>query len=238
MSLDYFVKEGNVVKTYTEREFIIGAVIANPTNSDLVITAVNVKTVSFESITSRILRQSKFNGIVEPLQFEFIPKDYPEGECAILERNQLIEVKSGKSEYLKFILSDNAKPGFYQLIFDLVGRFRQKTFSVYSSVFALNKLDPQADILNLHVVGKYYDTPVKEILNLDESSWAQLKLNPELKFLGQTFVGSMSGEQHETWKVIEMGQEGDRLLLDLKIPIQEELQSSQSFLNQILKGFQ
>lgn len=234
-SFDYFLRDKAIVKAFSEQKFIVRAIINNPTNSDLTINEVNVRTVSFEPLNSRLLRQYKMKGIVEPIKLEFSPKDYPEGQSSLLSQSEIIEIKSGTHDHLSFILARKTRPGFYQFIFELIGRFRQQTIKMYSPVFAMNKVHDNADIVRLCVVGKYYDSPVEKILSLTNEQWELLKAHKEsMIFLGQTMFGAIAGEQQKTWKIIEMGAEQETELLDLGIPLEEKLYSSEDALGNIL----
>ncbi len=162
-------------KAYTEHNCIINATFHNPTQDNLTIHQINVLTLDYKTVDSRILRQFKFKGIVEPVKFEFNLKNVEGGKIELLLDSKLLEVKPNSTEHISLILSDQLIPGYYQFVIEICGRFRQKTFEMYSQVFSAHKPHLSADIVQLFVIGNHQDDPVRDILTLSDLEWDFLK---------------------------------------------------------------
>ncbi|MEO8149642.1 MAG: hypothetical protein ABI723_18535 [Bacteroidia bacterium] len=241
-SYDYFQLDDEVIKAYSEVDFRLTATIANKTNKNFIVQGIKVKTLKFENTNGlRVLRQYKQKGIITPLKLTFIPKQFSEGEVELLSKN-LLEVKSNSNEFLEFKLSQKCDKGYYELIFEINCVEGGRTFSLYSPIFQLHKKSFKNDLLNLCVVGKYYDTPVYNILNLDDKTWFTIKREyPNcLKFLGPTdndtvqekesdktwTINLLKGKRSKSDGVYSLDIKSSRqtkLLADLKIPIEEHI---------------
>jgi hypothetical protein len=245
-SYDYFILEGKTIKAYSEVDFCLTATLTNTTKRTFIVQEVIVRTLKFESTDSfKILRQFKQKGLIEPLKLTFIPKEYSGGETK-LNNGRLIEVKNGSNEYVQFKLSKKCDPGYYELIFEINCVEGGKSFSLFSSVFCLHKKSVRNDIVNLCIVGKYYDTPVTDILNLELKAWQIIKRDypNRLKYLGPTDNDTLDKKNMgNTWtinllkgkKQKENGRHSlevkssrkSEMLIDLKIPIEEALYTMQ-----------
>jgi hypothetical protein len=241
-SYDYFKLDNEIVKAYSEVDFRLNATVTNKTNRTFIIQEIKVKTLRFVSIgRKRVLRQFKQKGNIEHLKLKFIPKQYAEGEVQLNEGN-LFEVKSNSTECIEFKLSQKCEPGYYELIFEINCIDGAKTVSLYSQIFQLHKKSLTNDILNLCVVGKYYDTPVDTILSLDERIWVTAKREPlnHIKYLGPTINDTFQNkEKPQTWAINLLKGKKDKLggayaldikstrqaklLVDLNIPIEEAI---------------
>lgn len=256
-SYDYFKLDENIVKAYSEVDFRLTALIINATNRTFAIQEIIVRTLNFRSTDSfRVLRQFKQKGNIEPLKITFTPKNYTGGEVQLNE-GKILEVKSNSQEYVEFKLSQKCEPGYYELIFEINCIEGGRTFSLYSSVFPLHKKSPKNNIINLCVLGKYYDTPVHNILDLDIKTWQDVKREyPNcLKYLGPTMCDTVNDDyKFDTWKINLL--KGKRkkekgitslefsstkksdLLVDLKIPIEEKLYTTEDAFREVLKHHQ
>lgn len=237
-SYDYFSIDKNLIKAYSEQDFRLTATVNNPTKKTFIIQEITVKTLKYKKTDKlRVLRQFTQKGIIEPLKLTFIPKTYSHGETELNE-GKLFEVKSESQEYTEFKLSQKCEPGFYELIFEINCVEGGRKFSLFSPIFSLHKTSVKDDIVNLNVLGKFYDTPVDRILKLDERTWNTIKQehSNQLKYLGPTITDITIGK---TWTVNllkgkrkKMGRgfcidisssRKSTLLVDLNIPIEEKI---------------
>jgi hypothetical protein len=247
-SYDYFTDDaGRLVRSYTEQNFAINVTIDNPTQENFIVTELNIKTTDFKEINRRILREYKLKGTVEQTKFEFSPRNQIEGITQILNTGTLFEVKPDSVENICLMLSDNAAPGYYQFIVEIRGRLRSNTVTMYSQIFSLHIPASDADVCRLCVVGKYYDSPVVKILNLSADEWSLIKNRPKnsIAFLGPTINSIPRGDFYNEWKISEL--EGtidghqmtinpsstDKQVLNLSIPIEEELYSLNDVIRQL-----
>jgi len=241
-SYDYFKLGDKVVKAYSEVDFRLTAVLTNTTNRTFTVQEIIVRTLRYESTDNmRILRQFKQKGNIEPLRLVFTPKHNHNGETYLNEDNLLL-VKSNTEEFIEFKLSGTCKPGYYELIFEINCLDRGRSFSLCSTVFPLHKKSNRSDMTSLCIIGKYYDTPVLDILNLDSKLWHKIKRNYDykIKFLGQTdndliqnkeigsswtinlLKGKKEKENGATVLTVKTSRQSE-LLMDLKIPIEEKI---------------
>jgi hypothetical protein len=247
-SYDYFTDDsGHLRKSYTEQNFAINVTIDNPTKENFIINDLNIKTTDFKKTNNRIVREYKLKGIVKPSKFEFTPRNQIEGVIQVLRVGTLFEVKADSVEHISLTLSDKAAPGYYEFIIEMHGRLKSKTVSMYSHIFSLHILEPDANICRLCVVGKYYDSPVTKILNLSEDEWALIKERPRnsIAFLGPTINNISRGEVYDRWKISELNGTTDdhhitidsssieKEILNLNIPMEEELYSMNDIINEL-----
>jgi hypothetical protein len=252
-SYDYFILDDELVKAYSEVDFRLNATITNKTNKTFIIQEIKVKTLRYESIgRKRVIRQFKQKGNIEHLKLKFIPKQYAEGEVQLNEGN-LFEVKDNSIECIEFKLSQKCEPGYYELIFEINCIDGEKSFSLFSPIFQLHKKSITNDILKLCVVGKYYDTPVKNILELDERTWmtAKRELLNHIKYLGPTINDTAQDkEKPQTWAINLLKGKRDKtngvyaldikstrqakLLVDLNIPIEETIYTKEDAFREVL----
>lgn len=252
-SYDYFKLENEFIKAYSEVDFRLNAIIENKTNRTFIIQEIKLKTLRFENINGkRVVRQFKQKGNIEPLKLKFIPKQYAEGEV-LLNEGKLFEIESNSTECIEFKLSQKCELGYYELIFEINCIDGARTFSLYSQIFQLHKKNPANDMINLCVVGKYYDTPIEHILSLDERTWLNIKkeIPNHIKYLGPTINDIIQGtESEQTWKInLLKGKRNKsddislldikssrqtKLLVDLNIPIEETVYTKEEALKKFL----
>ncbi|MCW3070301.1 MAG: hypothetical protein JWO44_191 [Bacteroidetes bacterium] len=250
---DYFMNEKKMIKAYTEQSFNVTAVFCNNSKSfPFICTEINVITLSYAKVEGRIFRQSKMKGIIEPEKFIFIPSTIPMRSVSILKPGQLFEVKINKDDYFAFELDDKqATDGYYEIIFEAKGKLDGREMIMYSSVFPLHITDSKADLINLYTVGKFYDTPADDILNISNEKWDQMKKigKDAMPFLGSTIINASEGANDATWKVrmlegtpadddpqsmdVDPSKPSD-IYLDLEIPIREKLYSYQDVFDKML----
>ncbi|WP_430965271.1 hypothetical protein [Spongiimicrobium sp. 2-473A-2-J] len=249
-SYDYFKLDNELIKSFTEKDFKLVATISNLTKSDVVIKEVNVRTINYKSTKDiRVFRQGMAQGIIKAIQLNFIPKNSINGNINLIE-GSLIEVKQSENEYLEFNLSSEAKSGYYELIFEISFTENGINKTLFSPIFPLHIINATNDCVRLEVKGKYYDTPVQKILDLEERIWKRIKQDEDiyLRFLGPNLLES-DENFGPYWKVSSLkkiykenapkGFFGLRLLenddetIELKIPIEEKLWSEKEFFKEM-----
>jgi hypothetical protein len=251
-SFDYFLIDKKLIKAYSEVDFRLTAVISNHTNRTIAVHSIKAKTLRFEKTDgSRILRQFKQKGNIKPLKLTFIPKQYPEGEVE-LNADRILEIKNNSTEYIEFKLSNKCQPGYYELLFEINCVEEGSQFLLYSSIFQLHKMSLKNDSVNLCVVGKYYDSPVEEILRLNNSTWMNIKreYSNGIKYLGPTIIDVVENKVKPlTWSVnLLQGKRSKadgsyflninstsrpKLVIDLKIPIEEHIYTREDAFREI-----
>lgn len=190
-SFDYFQEENRLIKTYTEQNFELLVRINNPTSRTIVVSELLVKTSKFKRTDSkRILRQQKVKGLMEPPEITFKPKNYLEGSSNVIP-NKIIEVSPNSNEYLRLKLSNDfnlSEQGYYELIFEINCIDDGNLFSLLSTSIPLHVKNPRNNLSKLFVISRFYDRPVKTILDLPLSKWKLLQNTPSNKILclGQT----------------------------------------------------
>lgn len=203
-SIDYLILNANLVKAYTENDFRLIATIDNPTNKAILISEIIVRTHKYiNSEKLRVLRQCKFKGIIEPLHLRFTPKTYAGGEIPINE-HKLIEVEKEKRKYIEFKLSNKCQPGYYEILFEITYIQDDKIHKLLSPVFPLHKKNENNDILEVFIVGKFYDSPSEEILKIYTFEWRKAKYSElnTVKFLGPSINNIVQNNFTDiTWKI-------------------------------------
>lgn len=254
-SFDYFNSTDGVTKAYTEEWInLVAAFCNNSKQHTFVCTEINVVTLSYKKVTGRVLRQAKMKGLVKPAKIKFAPSSDILKPKPLLDTNTILEVKADKDEFLILELdSDRVQPGYYELIFEAKGRFDGKDLQMYSSVFSLHVAEPEADILRLYTIGKFYDTVAADVLKIDQSIWNSVKeINSDsLAFLGPTMVDLLTQKpQDKTWKIRTItGKRVDendqyhlqvnpqipsRIFCDLGIPVQEKIMDNEDVISRVL----
>lgn len=243
-SFDYFRTEKGLTKAYTEEWInLVAGFCNNSKHETFICTEINVITLYYTEVTGRVLRQAKMKGLVKPAKLKFAPSPVNLKEVHLLDANTILEVKPDKDEFLILELDKaEVKPGHYEIIFEAKGRLNKRDTRMYSTVFSLHVAHKDADILRLHTVGKFYDSPVDEILNVDSKIWNAIKQIDEdrIAYLGPTFLDFQNQEsKDDTWKVrtVKGFRENDsdqfvlhvpanshsEILCDLGIPIKEKI---------------
>lgn len=240
-SFDYFFSEDErLIKAYSEHDFKLTATVANNLNESVIIQEVLIKTLNYETTTGkRVLRQATQKGIIQPIELKFSPKNYPMGQINVIE-NKVIEIEAKSTEVLTFKL-EKSKPGFYEIMIILNCIRGDKNFLLCSSIFPLHIKSSLDNIVTLYTI-QFYDSPVSEILNIDNKKWWKIKKEfPKgMKYLGPTLFDKEYNS--ETWKVQllkgkvekEKGKrvldvysrQKPKLLCDLKIPVDEKIDTS------------
>ena len=253
-SYDYFHTEKGLVKAYTEEW--IPLVVGFCNNSKIhsfKCTEINVVTLYYCKVEGRIFRQSKLKGIIKPEPLSFVPSTIPARGLPLLDANTILEVKANQDEFLKLELNkDKTEPGYYELIFEAKGKFKNRELTMYSPVFPLHVAALNADIARLYVVGKFYDGPVSTVLNLEQDKWQDIKdmKKQDMMYLGPTMSEVMKGTKDSTWKIRSIkGKKSSApgqfymdielntpslVYCDLNIPIEEKIYSTEDSFATIL----
>jgi hypothetical protein len=239
-SIDYFKVDEDIVKAYTEVFFRVTASVNNTTAESAFVHQVNIKTLSYKAIDSRIVRQFKQKGIIQPIKFSFLPKPYPFGSANLLHDGKIIDLPASTTSYMDFKLDEDTLPGFYEFVFELVLTVGGITKQLYSNRFSLNVLANDPNAIHLNTAGQYYDTPVSTLLTLKEEDWQTLKARPKeaLTYLGPTiFEIASEAPPDKTWKIREIygkretkgkgfemtiPNQQSKIILDLEIPVEEK----------------
>ncbi|HMK06143.1 MAG TPA: restriction endonuclease [Flavobacterium sp.] len=254
-SFDYFHSADGVIKAYTEEWInLLAAFCNNSKQHTFICTEINVLTLSYKKVHGRVLRQAKMKGLVKPAKIKFAPSKDTLKSIPLLDADTILEIKADQDELLILELDSNrVLPGHYELIFEAKGRFDGKDLQMYSSVFSLHVAEPEADILRLYTIGKFYDTVAAEVLKIDQSIWSSVKKigSDSLPFLGPTMADLlMQKSQDRTWKIRtitgERVDENDhyqlrvnpqvpsRIFCDLGIPVQEKIMDNEDIMSRVL----
>jgi Holliday junction resolvase len=238
-SFDYIKVDEDVVKAYSEYEFRLLIYMSNLTKAPITVQSLDVVTLHYQKITSRILRLRKAKGLYEPIEIQFSPSTVEGGESEILGK-KVWQIEGGQGEIIALSLHLNARPGLYRLIFRASVLMNGKLTTQYSPQFMLFIQDKNNDLLNLQVFNRHYDSPTSLVLNLNEDEWSRLKQYTKkddcMIFLGPTFREAMYGYTDKNWTIrsCKIEKIDDRevridpqvpseLVLDLEGVIDEEL---------------
>lgn len=206
-SIDYFKLGERLIKAYTPVGFQLTVKIGNPLQHEITVTQLNIKTVYYSEVNTRILRQYKQKGIIEPIKFKFAPKAKMGGVIPMLENGKLIAIGANSTEYINLELEKNLSPGYYEFIVQAIVEISGNTRTLNSNLYQLNAPDKTADSVNLCIIGQYYDTPVESLLKLDAEKWELIKNRPKnsMTYLGDTdFDLANDRPQDKTWKIREL----------------------------------
>jgi hypothetical protein len=248
---DYWFRGNEITKAYTGTEFRLIAMITNNSERDVDISSIDVITLEHEKVSSRVLRLAKMKGLYDPIEMRFRPSPVAGGLSNVLD-SQAWRVKGRDQEPIRLTFQEDVDPGFYRIIFRARGKHAGETVDLYSPTFSVNVRDPREDVLLLHVL-KHYDSAAPHVLNLDKSTWNSLKAETRAKgvmvFLGPSLVDIPRRIKDSTWlirEVVGTPHAGDdrrisipfnqpsKTLLDLGIPVEEELYSLTSALQRVL----
>jgi hypothetical protein len=239
---DYWFRGNEITKAYTGSGFRLVAMITNNSERDLDIHSLDVITLEHEHISSRVLRLAKMKGLYDPIEIRFRPSTVPGASSNILG-SRIWCVKARAQEAIRLSFQENLEPGFYDIIFRARGKCAGEAVDLYSPSFVVNVRDPGEDVLVLHVM-RHYDSAAPHVLKLDQASWNSLKAETasqsKMLFLGPSLVDIPRRIRDSTWLVREVFgtpsagndrsisipfKQPSRILLDLGIPVEEELYS-------------
>jgi hypothetical protein len=208
-SFDYFLKDDNVKKAYTETDFGLLLTIINPFDEGLIITNITIKTIYFEQIAGRVLRQHGPKGFIEPVELNFLPSTTLGDSVNLLKKGRLYEVLSKNTDRFLLKLGKKADAGFYEMIVSIRVLHQNIPFILESDMIPLSieNIDNQ-NTMTLHIALKHHDEIAKNILELDNSKWNLIKNQSEdekgIVYLGQTVV---DGKEDKTWKIRKLKKE-------------------------------
>lgn len=242
LSYDYFYLDNELQKSFTEVFFKFKVVFENQSDNVLSFDSFSIKTLNYQKIDSRILRQNCVQGSFTPEKFSFLPIPFSRREVDLLQEEQLFNIEPRKSETIIFELKGKAVPGFYELVFIARGTLGNSPIELKSKVLPLMVSDKNANRLKLET-WRFYDTPVETILYLEQNKWNRLKA--EVKkgkyelYLGQTppeidqkvLIPAGSNWKIKGVKKIDVDETGysiranaqSKVFVDLGIPIGEQL---------------
>ncbi len=204
-SYDYFYLNDVVNKTYTENNFKLISMFENNTDDILKINSLVVKTLKYNSVNSRILRQHKMKGIFKAEKFTFTPKCEIGDEIELLDNDSILKIPAKTDETIYFELSNNSKSGYYEIIFIAKGFLKDIPVTFCSPIFPLHIKDKSENFLQLTVIGKHYESPVSTLLKLDDSKWNELRRltwNKNLQvYLGNTIDDIVKNQLCSDWEI-------------------------------------
>ena len=241
LAFDYLILNNKVRKSFTDYQFKLSCVVQNNHPKEhLVIQNINVITMKYESTKNmRILRQRTMRGVYEPIDFKFKPENENSRSVNILE-DKIIELNSDENEVITLTLDKDMKSGYYKIIIELDCLIGKSRLKVYSNSIEISKVSTQHNVVDLHVL-KFYDSPSRQLLTLDERSWEKIKrrIPQRIKYLGPTILDRTYSSK--TWKVhtiklkkdksdkgglYSKGTSISRVLTDTKIPVEEKIYSA------------
>lgn len=237
---DYWFRASEITKAYTGTDFRLIAMVTNNSERDLDIHSLDVITLEYEHISTRVLRLAKMKGLYEPIEIGFRPSTVVGGSSNILG-SKVWRVKARDQEPIRLSFEEDLEPGFYHILFRARGKCGSETVDLYSASFLVNVRDQSENALVLHVM-KHYDSAAPHVLKLDEVTWSSLKTETtstsKMVFLGPSLVDFSRRTEDSTWLIREvvgtpMESDGSHLsisfgqpskiLFDLGIAVEEEL---------------
>ena len=236
-SYDYFYFNNLINKSFTENNFKLISIFENDTNEILKINSVRVKTLKYNTINTRVLRQHKMKGVFKVEKFTFIPTCEIGDEVEMLDNDSILKIPVKSDETVCFELSNYSKSGYYELIFIAKGFLKNNPVTFCSPIFPLHIKNKLENILQLTVVGKHYDSPVSTLLNLDDTKWNELRRltwDKNLQvYLGNTIDDIIKNQFSNDWKIKTVKQKrinktealissNSKVYMNLNIPISEK----------------
>jgi hypothetical protein len=205
-SYDYFFKEGNLEKAYTETDFGLLLNIINPFDDEILLTNISVRTINYEPHQYRILRQHGPKGFIEPTKLTFIPSKNSGESIRLFKNDTLFIVSPFSKEKFLLKLDDCCIDGFYKLMIIVNVLYKDKHITLESEIVPLsiqNSIDENCVFLNIAL--SHHDSISKNVLQLDAPSWEYLKkesVNDEyLLYLGDTILDHPFRTLDSTWKI-------------------------------------
>ncbi|HEY0323067.1 MAG TPA: hypothetical protein VGC66_19075 [Pyrinomonadaceae bacterium] len=199
---DYTLVDGVVTKAFNNVELRLLVTITNPTRATLDVHSLNVITLNYQQVMGRVLRLSKMKGLFQPLELSFLPSPNAGGSKDVLG-GRVWRINGGARETLALTLDRGAPPGLYQVVFSVNGKMDGRSIVRRSSRFDIHVKGGEADILDLYVFDRHYDSPAAQLLALDDSTWKRLKDETkdrnQLVFLGPSFYEISTGLTDHTW---------------------------------------
>jgi hypothetical protein len=233
-SFDYFLKEGNLEKAYSEMDFGLLLTVINPFDESFVITNITIKTEYFEQIRSRILRQHGPKGFIEPVELNFIPSKIIGDSVNLLKKGRLYEVLPHNTDRFLLKLDEKADSGFYKIIVSIRVLYQNCPFVLESDTMPLSIQDAIIqNSITLNIAKSHHDVIAQHILELDSQKWDLIKSESEnqknIIYLGQTMV---DGKEDKTWKIRKLKKKNitkngysigsdqkSSVVIDLSVPI-------------------
>jgi hypothetical protein len=250
-AFDYLKVGDEVLKAYTSTELRLLACVTNPTKTAFHIHSLRVITQNHESVSSRVLRLVKPKGFIEPVKISFRPSQIV-GSGVELLNDTVWTVGPDAIEHATLLLDHGIGPGIYQVAFEISGRIDGETVTRLSPTFVFHVDEPDCDMLILHVVGRHYDSPARQVLQLPRHEWGRLKRGAgsadRSLYLGPSNYEIINQKTDNTWVIravrTRLGSvehtddwsrvESPTVLLDLGTPVDEELYSTRVALSRVM----
>lgn len=250
-SFDYISVNGVVTKAFNNDELRLLVTITNPTRATLDVHSLNVTTLSYQQVAWRVVRLSKMKGLFQPLELSFLPSQNAGGSKDVLG-GRVWRINGGAKETLALTVEKGTPPGLYQVVFSVNGKMDGRTIARRSPRFDIHVEGDDAEILDLYVSDRHYDSPAAQLLALDDPTWRRVKQETknrnQLVFLGPSFYEITTGHTDHTWIIrackaqpqedglsvrIEFG-EPTTEILNLGTEVDEELFSLDKIMRQIV----
>lgn len=236
----YTLINDQVVKHYTDNEFYLLCYISNLGREICHLHRLACFTEQYVVNNERTLRLVKPKGIFEPPVFRFRPSTSPGSETDVLN-GRVWQIAGENREVIKLALSNNVPAGCYQVSFRALGTRGSVRVALRSASFPL-RCGAASNELMLMVAGKHYDAGAEAVLRSSDEIWNRLVALSQKRgtflYLGPTLADVLNGRSKpQTWIVQRIQAEHDgqdlvldgssegELVVDLGIPIHEELYS-------------
>lgn len=249
-AFDYVRVGDEVLKAYTSKELRLLACVTNPTKAAFHIHSLRVTTQGYESVGGRVLRLVKPKGFVEPIKITFNPSRNVGSGVELLD-GKVWTIGPNAVEHVTLLLDPDTVPGLYQVAFEISGRKDGETVTRLSPTFVFHVQEPGLDLLTLHVVGRHYDSPARQVLHLPRHEWRRLKRETAAAdrrvYLGPSHYEVVNQKTDSTWIIRAVRtkpgsaehlktwspSELPTILLDLGTPVDEELYSARTALGRV-----
>lgn len=205
-SYDYFLKEGNLEKAYTETDFGLLLNIINPFDDEILLTNISVRTIHYEPHQYRVLRQHGPKGFIEPAKLTFIPSKISGESTSLFKNDTLFSIAPVSKEIFLLKLGNDVIDGYYKLRIVVDILYKDNRINLKSEIVPLNIQSSINDnCVFLNIALSHQDSISKTILGLDNHSWESLKeesKNEEyLVYLGDTILDYSFRTSDTTWKI-------------------------------------
>jgi hypothetical protein len=200
-AFDYVLADGAVVKAYASAGFRGLVLITNGSKSTFTIHALTLQTVKYLSSTDRVLIVEKPMGFWEPVTLAVKPTIYPGSEVDLLE-GRLLNVQPGSFGMI-LTLAKGTAPGLYWLSLNAAGQVDGRSIRISSPQSVLHVRSSSEDTVRLWVLGRFYDSPARQLLTLPHDMWERVREvandDEQWTFIGPAPPETLKGVKDKEW---------------------------------------
>lgn len=202
---DFLPVGETALKTFTDADFRLWACVTNGSAGPAHVLSLQVETKAYRPWNGRVLRLVKPKGVFEPPELLFKPSRRPGARRELMKSGRAIQLAARDTQVLVLPLDPTTPPGLYEFFFRARGHVDGRGCEVFSGRFQVHIQSPDCDLLQLWVMGRHYEEPVQELLDLPAGQWDRLKelsREPDSQiYLGPTWHEVMLEKPDDRWLI-------------------------------------